>query len=75
MAQFYTAEEIGGLTAFLCSDDARTITGAPFSIDGGWVAGNPVGLSVFAGDEPRLRPSSQTTEGVPWPPSRPQAGR
>jgi len=38
MAQFSTAEEIGALTAFLCSDDARTITGAPLSIDGGWVA-------------------------------------
>ncbi len=38
MAQFSTAEEIGGLAAFLCSDDAKTITGAPISIDGGWVA-------------------------------------
>jgi 3-hydroxybutyrate dehydrogenase len=38
MAQFSTAEEIGALAAFLCSDDARTITGAPLSIDGGWVA-------------------------------------
>jgi len=39
MAKFSTAEEIGGLAAFLCSDDAQTITGAPLSIDGGWVAG------------------------------------
>jgi 3-hydroxybutyrate dehydrogenase len=39
MAQFSTAEEIGALAAFLCSDDARTITGAPLSVDGGWVAG------------------------------------
>jgi 3-hydroxybutyrate dehydrogenase len=38
MAQFSTAEEIGALAAFLCSDDARTITGTPISVDGGWVA-------------------------------------
>jgi 3-hydroxybutyrate dehydrogenase len=38
MAQFSTAEEIGALAAFLCSDDAKTITGAPISVDGGWVA-------------------------------------
>lgn len=38
MARFSTPEEIGALTVFLCSDAARTITGAPLSIDGGWVA-------------------------------------
>jgi 3-hydroxybutyrate dehydrogenase len=38
MAQFSTPEQIGSLAAFLCSDGARTITGAPLSIDGGWVA-------------------------------------
>jgi len=38
MAQFSTPEQIGGLVAFLCSENAKTITGAPFSIDGGWVA-------------------------------------
>ena len=38
MAQFSTPEEIGGLTVFLCSAAAKTITGAPLSIDGGWVA-------------------------------------
>jgi 3-hydroxybutyrate dehydrogenase len=38
MAQFSTPEQIGALAAFLCSDDASTITGAPLSIDGGWVA-------------------------------------
>jgi 3-hydroxybutyrate dehydrogenase len=38
MAEFSTPEQIGGLTVFLCSDAARTITGAPLSIDGGWVA-------------------------------------
>jgi 3-hydroxybutyrate dehydrogenase len=38
MAQFSTPEQIGGLAVFLCSDSAATITGAPLSIDGGWVA-------------------------------------
>lgn len=38
MTQFTTPEGIGGLAVFLCSDAARTITGAPVSIDGGWVA-------------------------------------
>ncbi len=38
MTQFTTPEGIGGLAVFLCSDAARTITGAALSIDGGWVA-------------------------------------
>jgi 3-hydroxybutyrate dehydrogenase len=38
MLQFSTPEQIGALAAFLCSDAARTITGTPISIDGGWVA-------------------------------------
>ncbi len=38
MLQFSTPEAIGGLAVFLCSDAARTITGVPVSIDGGWVA-------------------------------------
>jgi 3-hydroxybutyrate dehydrogenase len=38
MAQFSRPEDIGALAVFLCSDAARTITGAPLSIDGGWVA-------------------------------------
>jgi 3-hydroxybutyrate dehydrogenase len=38
MAQFSTPEEIGALTVFLCSDGAKTITGVPLSIDGGWTA-------------------------------------
>ena len=38
MAQFTTPEGIGRLVVFLCSEAARTITGAPLSIDGGWVA-------------------------------------
>ena len=38
MHQFTTPEGIGALTVFLCSDDARTITGSTQSIDGGWTA-------------------------------------
>jgi 3-hydroxybutyrate dehydrogenase len=38
MAQFSTPEQIGAVAVFLCSDAARTITGAPLSVDGGWVA-------------------------------------
>ncbi len=38
MAQFSTPEQIGALAVFLCSEAARTITGAPLSVDGGWVA-------------------------------------
>jgi 3-hydroxybutyrate dehydrogenase len=36
--RFVTVEEVGALCAFLASDDARSITGANYSIDGGWVA-------------------------------------
>jgi 3-hydroxybutyrate dehydrogenase len=38
MAQFSSPEDIGALAVFLASDAAKTITGAPLSIDGGWVA-------------------------------------
>jgi 3-hydroxybutyrate dehydrogenase len=38
MTEFSTPEEIGALAVFLCSEGAKTITGAPLSIDGGWVA-------------------------------------
>ncbi len=38
MGQFTSPEAIGGLTVFLCSDSAKTITGVPLSIDGGWTA-------------------------------------
>ena len=38
MTQFSTPEQIGALAVFLCSDGAQTITGAPLSIDGGWLA-------------------------------------
>ena len=38
MAAFSTPEQIGALAVFLCTDAARTITGVPLSIDGGWTA-------------------------------------
>ena len=38
MLKFTTPEGIGALTLFLCSDAAATITGASYSIDGGWTA-------------------------------------
>ncbi|HET9147312.1 MAG TPA: 3-hydroxybutyrate dehydrogenase [Acetobacteraceae bacterium] len=38
MLQFTTPEKIGALAVFLCSEGASTMTGAPLSIDGGWVA-------------------------------------
>lgn len=38
MEQFSTPEQIGALAVFLCSDGAKTITGASLSVDGGWVA-------------------------------------
>ena len=38
MLQFTSPEAIGALAVYLCSDAARTVTGAPISIDGGWVA-------------------------------------
>ncbi|WP_428484831.1 3-hydroxybutyrate dehydrogenase [Rhodopila sp.] len=38
MTRFSTPEQIGALAVFLCSDAASTMTGAPLSIDGGWVA-------------------------------------
>jgi len=38
MHQFTKPESIGALTVFLASDAAATITGAAYSIDGGWVA-------------------------------------
>jgi 3-hydroxybutyrate dehydrogenase len=38
MLAFSTPAQIGAMTVFLCSDNARTITGSPLSIDGGWVS-------------------------------------
>lgn len=35
---FATPAQIGGLAVFLCSPSADQITGAPLSIDGGWIA-------------------------------------
>jgi 3-hydroxybutyrate dehydrogenase len=38
MLQFSTPEDLGELTAFLCSDAAKTITGVAIPMDGGWTA-------------------------------------
>ncbi len=38
MLQFTSPDAIGALAVYLCSDAARTVTGTPISIDGGWVA-------------------------------------
>ena len=38
MLEFSTPAQIGALTVFLCSENAKTITGVPLSIDGGWTA-------------------------------------
>lgn len=38
MLSFTSVEAIGAMAVFLCTDDASTMTGAPLSIDGGWVA-------------------------------------
>lgn len=36
--KFVTVEEVAALTAFLCSQEAASITGALLSVDGGWTA-------------------------------------
>lgn len=36
--QFATVEEMADLTVFLCSDGAKSITGAALPVDGGWTA-------------------------------------
>ncbi len=36
--QFVTVEEVAALAVFLCTDAARSINGAPLSVDGGWTA-------------------------------------
>ena len=38
LVEFTLPEGVGGLVVFLCSDAARTVTGAPLSMDGGWTA-------------------------------------
>ncbi len=36
--RFVTIDEVAAMAVFLCSEDARSITGSAQSIDGGWVA-------------------------------------
>jgi 3-hydroxybutyrate dehydrogenase len=36
--RFVTPEEVAALALFLCRDEARSITGANISVDGGWTA-------------------------------------
>src|ERR1700712_2034417 len=36
--QFVTPEQVAALALFLCRDDAKAITGANLSVDGGWTA-------------------------------------
>jgi 3-hydroxybutyrate dehydrogenase len=36
--QFATVDQVGGITAFLCSPAAEQITGTTISVDGGWTA-------------------------------------
>jgi 3-hydroxybutyrate dehydrogenase len=36
--RFVEVEELGALAVFLCSDAARSITGAALPVDGGWTA-------------------------------------
>lgn len=36
--RFVTPEEVAGLALFLCGEEARSITGANLSMDGGWTA-------------------------------------
>lgn len=36
--KFVTVEQVAALTAFLCSDDAASITGAILPLEGGWTA-------------------------------------
>jgi 3-hydroxybutyrate dehydrogenase len=36
--QFVTIDQVAGLAAFLCSDEAMSITGSVMPIDGGWTA-------------------------------------
>jgi len=36
--EFVQIDQIAALAVFLCKDEARSITGANISIDGGWTA-------------------------------------
>ena len=36
--QFVTPEQVAALALFLCREEAKSITGANLSVDGGWTA-------------------------------------
>lgn len=36
--EFVSVDDVGAFTVFLCSDAARSITGACLSMDGGWTS-------------------------------------
>ena len=36
--EFVTVEQVASLAHYLCSDDAKSITGTVISMDGGWSA-------------------------------------
>jgi 3-hydroxybutyrate dehydrogenase len=36
--RFVTVEELAGLAIFLCSENAKSITGTLLPVDGGWTA-------------------------------------
>jgi 3-hydroxybutyrate dehydrogenase len=36
--EFVTVDQVAALALFLCRDEAAPITGANYSIDGGWTA-------------------------------------
>ena len=36
--EFVTPAQLGGLTVFLCSDNAAQIRGVAYNVDGGWLA-------------------------------------
>jgi 3-hydroxybutyrate dehydrogenase len=36
--KFVTVDQVAALAAFLCRDEAGAITGANYSMDGGWTA-------------------------------------
>lgn len=49
LRQRITIEDIGGVAAFLCSDDARKMTGQRIYVDSGWhIAGTPLFPAVTA---------------------------
>jgi len=36
--EFVTPEQVAALALFLCRDEAKSITGANMTVDGGWTA-------------------------------------